>query len=120
MVDEAIKAGAQAKVIKIGHVSPRTGPLAGFGEAGQAIILIAVTLLGMLMMVGIAGFIFMDSALAGSDRMAIDNMADYTVSSLKIRNPAYVDDIEGTPLDKGLARPGAALLTYERLAETVP
>ena len=64
---------------------------------------------GVVMMVGIAGFIFMDSALAGSDRMAIDNMADYTVSSLKIRNPAYVDDIEGMPLDKGLARPDAAL-----------
>jgi putative ABC transport system permease protein len=63
---------------------------------------------GVVMMVGIAGFIFMDSALAGSDRMAIDNMADYTVSSLKIRNPAYVDDIEGLPLDKGLARPDAA------------
>jgi branched-chain amino acid transport system substrate-binding protein len=29
----ASSASAQAKVIKIGHVSPRTGPLAGFGEA---------------------------------------------------------------------------------------
>ena len=29
----ANSASAQAKVIKIGHVSPRTGPLAGFGEA---------------------------------------------------------------------------------------
>src|SRR5262245_45316996 len=28
-----IPANAQSKVIKIGHVSPRTGPLAGFGEA---------------------------------------------------------------------------------------
>ena len=64
---------------------------------------------GVVMMVGIAGFIFMDSALAGSDRMAIDNMTDYTTSSLKIRNPAYVDDIDGLPLDKGLARPDAAL-----------
>jgi ABC-type lipoprotein release transport system permease subunit len=64
---------------------------------------------GVVMMVGIAGFIFMDSALAGSDRMAIDNMAAYTTSSLKIRNPAYVDDIEGMPLDKGLARPEAVL-----------
>src|SRR3954467_7419633 len=29
----AIPANAQSRVIKIGHVSPRTGPLAGFGEA---------------------------------------------------------------------------------------
>ena len=29
---------AQAKVIKIGHVSPRTGPLAGFGEADSFIL----------------------------------------------------------------------------------
>ncbi len=29
----ANSASAQAKVIRIGHVSPRTGPLAGFGEA---------------------------------------------------------------------------------------
>ena len=29
----AKSASAQAKVIKIGHVSPKTGPLAGFGEA---------------------------------------------------------------------------------------
>src|SRR5207248_11663150 len=31
-------ASAQAKVIKIGHVSPRTGPLAGFGEADTFIL----------------------------------------------------------------------------------
>ena len=29
----SIPANAQSRVIKIGHVSPRTGPLAGFGEA---------------------------------------------------------------------------------------
>src|SRR6476620_3571512 len=28
-----LPANAQSRVIKIGHVSPRTGPLAGFGEA---------------------------------------------------------------------------------------
>src|ERR1700752_265919 len=33
-----IPANAQSKVIKIGHVSPRTGPLAGFGE-GDGFIL---------------------------------------------------------------------------------
>ena len=31
-------ARGQARVIKIGHVSPRTGPLAGFGEADNFII----------------------------------------------------------------------------------
>jgi branched-chain amino acid transport system substrate-binding protein len=33
-----IPANAQSKIIKIGHVSPRTGPLAGFGEADNFII----------------------------------------------------------------------------------
>src|SRR5215831_13731130 len=32
-----IPANAQSRVIKIGHVSPRTGPLAGFGEADDFI-----------------------------------------------------------------------------------
>ena len=63
----------------------------------------------VVMMVGISVFILFDSMLAGSDRMAVDNMADYTVSSLKIRNPAYVEDIEANPLDKGLARPELVL-----------
>src|SRR5882672_4061965 len=34
----AIPAHAQSRVIKIGHVSPRTGPLAGFGEADPYIL----------------------------------------------------------------------------------
>src|SRR3954469_8482796 len=34
----AIPAHAQSRVIKIGHVSPRTGPLAGFGEADPFIL----------------------------------------------------------------------------------
>jgi branched-chain amino acid transport system substrate-binding protein len=33
-----IPARAQSRVIKIGHVSPRTGPLAGFGEADPFIL----------------------------------------------------------------------------------
>src|SRR5215203_826768 len=33
-----IPAHAQSRVIKIGHVSPRTGPLAGFGEADPYIL----------------------------------------------------------------------------------
>jgi len=34
----AIPANAQSKTIKIGHVSPKTGPLAGFGEADGFIL----------------------------------------------------------------------------------
>src|SRR5215510_14370355 len=33
-----IPAEAQSRVIKIGHVSPRTGPLAGFGEADPYVL----------------------------------------------------------------------------------
>src|SRR5246127_2220253 len=33
-----IAANAQSRVIKIGHVSPKTGPLAGFGEADGFIL----------------------------------------------------------------------------------
>jgi len=33
-----IPANAQSKAIKIGHVSPKTGPLAGFGESDGFII----------------------------------------------------------------------------------
>jgi ABC-type lipoprotein release transport system permease subunit len=63
----------------------------------------------VVMMVGIAIYIFFNSMLAGMDRMAIDNMTDYTLSSLKVRNPAYVDDLEAAPLDKGLPHPQAVL-----------
>ena len=63
----------------------------------------------VVMMVGISIFIFFDSMLAGLDRMAVDNMANYTTSSLKIRTPAYVQDIEATPLDKGLPHPEGTL-----------
>jgi branched-chain amino acid transport system substrate-binding protein len=34
----ALPAEAQSKIIKIGHVSPRTGPLAGFGETDGFIL----------------------------------------------------------------------------------
>jgi len=38
-------------------------------------------------------------------------MADYTVGSLEIRTPAYVDDIEAAPLDKGLPQPSRTQAT---------
>src|SRR5260221_1858515 len=33
-----IPGNAQSRVVKIGHVRPKTGPLAGFGEAGGFIL----------------------------------------------------------------------------------
>lgn len=63
----------------------------------------------IVMTVGIASFIFFDSIMAGMDRMTIDNMERHTVSSLKIRNPAYVEDITANPLDKGLENPQRAM-----------
>ena len=33
-----IPANAQSRVIKIGHVSPRTGPIAAFGEADEFVV----------------------------------------------------------------------------------
>jgi ABC-type lipoprotein release transport system permease subunit len=63
----------------------------------------------VVMTAGISCFILFDSVLAGMDRMAVDNMESYTVSSLKLRDPAYVDDIAANPLDKGLRDPGKAV-----------
>jgi ABC-type lipoprotein release transport system permease subunit len=63
----------------------------------------------VVMMAGISVFILFDSMIAGMDRMAVDNMADYTQSSMKIRNPDYVRDIQALPLDKGLAHPAETL-----------
>jgi putative ABC transport system permease protein len=63
----------------------------------------------VVMMAGISVFILFDSMLAGMDRMAVDNMVDYTTSSLKLRTPAYVDDIAATPLDKPLPDTAGAL-----------
>jgi putative ABC transport system permease protein len=63
----------------------------------------------IVMMVGIAIFIMFDSVLTGMDRNTVDNMARFTTSYLKLRNPAYVDDIAGNPLDKAIAEPGKAL-----------
>jgi ABC-type lipoprotein release transport system permease subunit len=56
----------------------------------------------IVMTAGISLFIAFDSMLTGMDRMAIDNMERYTVSSIKLRDPAYVEDLEANPLDKPL------------------
>jgi len=63
----------------------------------------------IVMTAGISVFIAFDSMLAGMDRMAVDNLARYTVSSLKVRDPAYVEDLRATPLDKPLAHPDAVV-----------
>lgn len=62
-----------------------------------------------VMMAGISVFILFDSLLSGMDRMAVDNLSDYGLSSLKLRTPAYVDDIAATPLDKSLPDAAKAL-----------
>ncbi|MGA2765581.1 MAG: FtsX-like permease family protein [Spirochaetia bacterium] len=63
----------------------------------------------LVLMAGIGIFIFVDTLGAGMGRSGVDNMADYALSSLKVRNPAYVEDIEASPLDKGLANPDEAV-----------
>ena len=68
----------------------------------------------VVMTAGIGTFIAFDSVISGMDRMAIDNMSAYTLSSLEVRNPAYVDDIEANPLDKGISDPQAVLSAMRR------
>lgn len=63
----------------------------------------------LVMMAGIGVFIFFDTLIAGMSRSGVDNLVDYTLSSVKVRNPAYVEDIDSNPLDKGLANPEAAI-----------
>ncbi len=76
------------------------------------------TITAAVMMIGIGVFIGLDSAFTGVGRIGLTDMADYSLSWLKIRDPAYVDDIEAAPLDKGLADPQAvvALLAAEGFA----
>jgi putative ABC transport system permease protein len=59
----------------------------------------------VVMTVGIASFILFDSMISGMDRMTVDNMERFSVSSLKIRNPEYVENIEANPIDKSLSKP---------------
>lgn len=59
----------------------------------------------IVMTVGIGLFIMMDSMLAGMDRITIDNMVDYTESSIKVRTPEYVANLQGTPLEHGVPDP---------------
>ncbi|HUW68645.1 MAG TPA: FtsX-like permease family protein [bacterium] len=63
----------------------------------------------IVMTVGIGLFIMMDSMLVGMDRMTIDNMVDYTESSIKVRTPEYVSNLQGTPLDHGVPAAEIAL-----------
>jgi len=63
----------------------------------------------VVMTAGIGFFIFFDSMLTGMDGMTIDNMASYSTSSVKARNPSYVEDEAAHPLDKGVADASGAL-----------
>lgn len=63
----------------------------------------------LVMMAGIGALVFFDTLIAGMTRSGVDNLSDYAYSSLKVRNPAYVDAVEASPLDKGIADPAAVL-----------
>lgn len=63
----------------------------------------------VVMTFGIACFILFDSMLSGMDRITIDNMESYSAAAAKLRTPAYVEDLEMTPLDKGIPAPERAL-----------
>ena len=67
----------------------------------------------LVMMVGIGLYIGYDSVLAGMDRLAIDSMVSYSASWLKVRTPEYMDNLMGTPLDYGIADPGATMATMK-------
>lgn len=56
----------------------------------------------IVMTVGIGTFIFLDSMLAGMDRMAVDNMADFTTATIRIRPSGYGEDPTAAPLDMPL------------------
>lgn len=79
---------------------------------------------GIVMTVGIAMFIMSDAMLQGMDRMTIDNMVDYTESFLKVRTPAYVANLQATPLDYGIPNPETvmnSILAYDgRLKAAAP
>lgn len=63
----------------------------------------------IVMTVGIGLFIMMDSMLVGMDRITLDNMVDYTESSIKVRTPEYVSNLQGTPLEYGVPDPEATM-----------
>ena len=71
---------------------------------------------GIVLMVGIGLFIAYDSILAGMDRLAIDVMADYSSSFLKLRTNEYEANAAGTPLDYGIAEPELAMAKLKEAA----
>lgn len=71
----------------------------------------------IVLMFGLACFIFFDSLLAGMDRMTIDAMTDYTASSIIIRTAEYQKNHRGLPLDYGIDAPEKLI---EDLKQTAP
>jgi putative ABC transport system permease protein len=59
-------------------------------------------LTGIVITVGLALYIFMDSVMSGLDRGSIDNMINLTTSAVKIHTKAYDEDRESFPLKYGL------------------
>ncbi len=68
----------------------------------------------LVMMAGIGAFIFLDTMLAGMGRSGADDLAAYEFSSLKVRNPEYVEDIDATPLDKSISNPEQVMAALSR------
>lgn len=56
----------------------------------------------LIIAVGLAIFIYMDSMMAGMDRSNIDNLIELSTSSIRITTREYAEDIESLPLKYGL------------------
>ena len=59
-------------------------------------------LTGIVITVGLALYIFMDSVMSGLDRGSLDNMINLTTSAVKIHTEAYDEDRGSFPLKYGL------------------
>jgi ABC-type lipoprotein release transport system permease subunit len=68
------------------------------------------------MAVGIGFFIWVDSIMAGLDSSAVQSMADYSESSLRVESAAYAERRLSVPLADGIADPQAALKAISAIA----
>jgi branched-chain amino acid transport system substrate-binding protein len=87
-------AGAQSRAIKIGHVSPRTGPLAGFGEADGFILEQVRGLLGQGIQVGGKTY---PVQIISKDSQSSGNRASEVASDLILGDKVDLIIAAGTP-----------------------
>jgi branched-chain amino acid transport system substrate-binding protein len=90
----ANSAGAQAKVIKIGHVSPKTGPLAGFGEADDFILKQVRDVLGKGLQSGGKAY---QVQIISKDSQSSGNRAAEVASELILSDKVDLMVTSGTP-----------------------